>query len=254
MVGQSVIANKADGITWLSTFLTGVVVMLIMTCAHPLMNYLPLSAFSGIMFYAAHNLIEYRSLLIGIAAIFPEQLRDRLRVDYKIHRIEVFIMLLVTTLILVFDLSIAVCAGVLISVFAFVWDSSARVVVVREPSDDGESVTYHVSGPLFFATAQSFLEIFPIEEIEMDPEDVIIMLEGTEVHDSSGMFVLKKLHDRFVAMGKTVALSSLSPTSRRLMEKFASTWEGVSFLEVEEIEDEEDVEMRGGVGQEETGI
>ena len=61
---------------------------------------------------------------------------------------------------------------------------------------------------------------------------------GAEIFDSSGMVALKKLHDRFEALGKVAALSSLSPTSRRIMEKSASMWEGVSFLEVEEIDEE----------------
>ena len=53
------------------------------------------------------------------------------------------------------------------------------------------------------------------------------------------MVALKKLHDRFEALGKVAALSSLSPISRRIMEKSASMWEGVGFLEVEEIDESE---------------
>ena len=191
------------------------------------------------MFYICFfNLIQWGSLLNGIAALFPERVRDLIHLDYKIQRSDILIMLLVTIMTLVFDLTVAFVGGVFIAVFVYVWDSSNRVVVDRELSEDGMNVTYNISGPLFFATSQSFLDTFPAEEIEHDPEDVILLLEGAEIFDSSGMVALKKLHDRFEALGKVAALSSLSPTSRRIMEKSASMWEGVSFLEVEEIDEE----------------
>mmetsp|Transcript_34634 Transcript_34634/g.69967 ORF Transcript_34634/g.69967 Transcript_34634/m.69967 type:complete len:694 (+) Transcript_34634:544-2625(+) len=240
MLSQSIVANKAYGITGLSTFLTGVTLLVIIVAASPAVKFIPLAAFAGIMFYIAFcNLIQWGSILNGIAALFPERVRDWMRLDYKIQRSDILIMLFVTVMLLIFDLTVAIVGGVLIAVFVYVWDSSNRVVVDRELSEDGMNVTYNISGPLFFATAQSFLDTFPAEEIEHDPEDVILLLEGAEVFDSSGMVALKKLHDRFEALGKVAALSSLSPTSRRIMEKSASMWEGVSFLEVEEIDEDE---------------
>lgn len=239
MITQSMVANKAYGITGLSTFLTGITLLAIIVGASPAVQYIPLAAFAGIMFYICFfNLIQWGSLLNGIAALFPERVRDLIHLDYKIQRSDILIMLLVTIMTLVFDLTVAFVGGVFIAVFVYVWDSSNRVVVDRELSEDGMNVTYNISGPLFFATSQSFLDTFPAEEIEHDPEDVILLLEGAEIFDSSGMVALKKLHDRFEALGKVAALSSLSPTSRRIMEKSASMWEGVSFLEVEEIDEE----------------
>jgi len=91
----------------------------------------------------------------------------------------------------------------------------------------------------FFATAQNFVDIFPIHDIQYDPDEVVILLEGAEIFDSSGMAAVKRVYDRFTEAGKVVALSTLSPTSRRLMEKCAYMWQGVNFLEIEEIDDEE---------------
>jgi len=239
MITQSMVANKAYGITGLSTFLSGITILVVVVGASPAVQYIPLSAFAGVMFYICFfTLIQWGSLLNGVAALFPERVRDMIHLDYKIQRSDIFIMLFVTTMTLVFDLTVAIVGGVFVAVFVYAWDSSNRVVVDRELSEDGMNVTYNISGPLFFATAQSFLDTFPAEEIEHDPEDVILLLEGAEIFDSSGMVALKKLHDRFEALGKVAALSSLSPTSRRIMEKSASMWEGVSFLEVEEIDEE----------------
>ena len=67
--------------------------------------------------------------------------------------------------------------GVLIAVVVYAWDSSNRVVVEREVTeDDIMSVTYDVvSGPLFFATAQSFIDIFPVDDIQYDPDEYEII-------------------------------------------------------------------------------
>jgi len=135
------------------------------------------------------------------------------------------------------DLAIGVSIGIFVAAFVYVWDSSTRVIVEREVStEDSTNVTYNVTGPLFFATASGFSDIFPLEEIQFDPDEVIILLESAEIYDYSGMSALKKVYDRFADAGKVVALSSLTPSSRRLMEKSAYMWQGVNFLEVEEID------------------
>lgn len=146
-------------------------------------------------------------------------------------------MLAVMAFTLCLDLSIGLLSGVIIAAFVYVWDSSTRVIVEREVNaEESTSVTYNVTGPLFFATAGGFCDIFPLEEIQFDPDEVVILLEGAEVYDYSGMVALKKVYDRFADLGKVVALSSISPTSRRLMEKTAYMWQGVNFLEVEEVD------------------
>ena len=151
-------------------------------------------------------------------------------------------MLCVMAFSVCLDLSIGLLGGVLLASFVYVWDSSTRVIVEREiNAEEATSVTYSVTGPLFFATASGFSDIFPMEEIQFDPDEVVILLEGAEVYDYSGMVAIKKVYDRFADLGKIVALSSLSPTSRRLMEKSAYMWQGVNFLEVEELDQSVDM-------------
>ena len=96
-------------------------------------------------------------------------------------------------------------------------------------ASEATSVTYNVTGPMFYATAGGF-------SVQYDPDEVVILLERVEVYNYSGMVALKKAYDRFEDLGKVVALSPLTPTSRLLMEKSAYIWQGVNFLEVEEID------------------
>lgn len=190
-----------------------------------------------ISFTQAFKLIDLESILQAIAAILPLTIRDKFNLDCKTPRADSFAMVTVMAITMCIDLSIGLLAGVFVACFVYVWDSSTRVIVEREVSgEESSSVTYNVSGPLFFATAGGFSDIFPLEEIQFDPDEIVILLENAEVHDYSGMVALKKVYDRFADLGKVVALSSLTPTSRRLMEKSAYMWQGVNFLEVEEVD------------------
>jgi SulP family sulfate permease len=234
-IAQSLVANHSDGITNLSTFLTGAFVLLFVYAAYGMVNIIPLGAIAGIMVWAAFQLVDWESILQAISTLLPLCLRDRLNLDCKTPRADSLIMLSVMAFTLCLDLSIGLLSGVLIATFVYVWDSSTRVIVEREVhSEETSNVTYNVTGPLFFATAEGFSDIFPLEEIQFDPDEVVINLEGAEIYDYSGMVALKKVYDRFADLGKVVALSSISPTSRRLMEKTAYMWQGVNFLEVEE--------------------
>lgn len=234
-IAQSLVSNHSDGITNLSTFLTGAFVLLFVYAAYGMVYIVPLGAIGGIMAWAAFQLVDWESLLQAISTLLPLCLRDRLNLDCKTPRADSLIMLSVMAFTLCLDLSIGLLSGVLIATFVYVWDSSTRVIVEREvSSEESTNVVYNVSGPLFFATAEGFCDIFPLEEIQFDPDEVVINVEGAEVYDYSGMVALKKVYDRFADLGKVVALSSISPTSRRLMEKTAYMWQGVNFLEVEE--------------------
>lgn len=236
-IAQSIVANHSDGITNLCTFLAGTFIMLFVYAAYDMVNIVPLGAVAGIMVWAAFKLVDWESLLQALAAILPLFMRDRLNLDCKTPRADALIMLAVMAFTCCLDLSIGLLAGVVIAAFVYVWDSSTRVIVEREVNaEESTSVTYNVTGPLFFATAGGFCDIFPLEEIQFDPDEVVILLEGAEIYDYSGMIALKKVYDRFADLGKVVALSSISPTSRRLMEKTAYMWQGVNFLEVEEVD------------------
>lgn len=241
-IAQSIVANHSDGITALCSFLTGSFVLLFIYVAYDAINLVPLGCIGGIMTWTAFKLIDLESILQALAALLPLSIRDKLNLDCKTPRADSLVMVAVMAFTICIDLSIGLLAGVFIAAFVYVWDSSTRVIVEREVSaEESTSVTYNVTGPLFFATSGGFSDIFPLEEIQFDPDEIVILLENAEVYDYSGMVALKKVYDRFADLGKVVALSSLSPTSRRLMEKSAYMWQGVNFLEVEEVDQSVDM-------------
>jgi len=236
-IAQSIVANHSDGITNLCTFLTGTIMMFFIYAAAPIVNIVPLGAIGGIMTWAAFKLVDWESLLQALATLLPLTIRDRLNLDCKTPRADSLIMLAVMALTLCLDLSIGLLSGVLIAAFVYVNDTSRRVIVERvRLNEDCKRVVYDITGPLFFATAGGFCDIFPLEDIEADPDEVVILLKCAEIYDYSGMVALKKVYDRFADLDKFVTISHLSPSSRRLMEKTAYMWQGVNFLEEEEVD------------------
>jgi len=236
--GMTILANLSNANTRLSSFVASIFFVLIVYAAPVLVNHIPLATIAGVMFYVAIKLFRWRSIVQLVAALLPLRARETLHLDCKVSRSDIFTMLVVMAISLVFDFAIAVLVGVVMAVFIFVWDSSNRIVIEKEVIEEEGTVTYNISGPIFFATAQGFIDIFETEDFEGDPEEVVIMLEGANVYDWSGMKALKTVHDRLADLGKVVALASISPSSRQLMEKNANMWAGVSFLEVEEIDEE----------------
>merc|ERR1712238_168066 len=165
-VGQAVIAIHCDGITRLSTFITGIFMMIAIYFAYDAINLVPLGTIAGVMFWSAFMLIDWKSIISIVAAFTPLRIRDRLNMDFKINRGDIFVIVTMMGTTACVDL------------------------------------------------ASGLVDIFSIEEIQFDPEKVILHLEGAEIFDSSGMYALKKVYDRFEFLEKLVGISCLSQTSR----------------------------------------
>lgn len=233
-IGQSMVALNSDAYTNISTFMTGAFSCLFIYVAYDVVNIIPLGAVMGIMTWGALKLVSWTSLLTAITNVLPEQLRIKCNLDYKVPRADTLIMLVVTIVAICVDVPIAILSGVFIAVFVHVWDSSTRVVVQRIEEDG--IVSYHISGSLFYATADGFKDLFELHELLDDPEEVLIVLKDAEVHDVSGMLALKKVYDRFRELDRYTAITQLSSRSRRVMEKSAYMWQGVNFVEMESEE------------------
>lgn len=236
---QSMVNNISGGYTSLSQAVAAISLFLIIICAAPIVGSIPLGAIIGVMVYVAGNMIQIDTFKKMLSSLFPQQFRDRINLNGKIQRGETFTVLVVMLVTIFVDAGIAVVIGVTLSVYVYAWDSGDRIMILREIDPDEDTVTYYISGHIFFATRQLCLQTFTEDIIKEDPNDVIINLEGAEIFDWSGMLALKILHDRLVQNGKVVAFSSLSASSRRLMEKCSSMWEGINFLFIEEIAEEE---------------
>ena len=98
-------------------------------------------------------------------------------------------IVLVTVLTVVFDLAIAVLAGVVVAALMFAWKSAVRIRA-RKYVDESGVKHYEIFGPLFFASTAHFLEKF---EAQADPANVVVDFKESRVFDHSGIEAIQKL-------------------------------------------------------------
>ena len=121
---------------------------------------------------------------------------------------------MVSAMTVIFDLAIAVIAGVIISAIVFAWQKS-RNISAKTSEIDGVK-TYELNGPLFFGSVTHFKSIFTPNE---DPDDVIIEFKQSRVYDHSAIEAIHSISEKYRSVGKTARLKHLSKECQALLTK-----------------------------------
>lgn len=200
LIGQSMINVSSGGTGRLSGITAAVMLLLIVEIGSSYIALVPIGALVGLMFFVVIATFNWSSWNI---------MRGMTKAD-------TFIMLLVTILTVVFDLAIAVITGVIVSALVFAWQHAQRVLLTTEMTEiEGRKVKiYKVHGPLFFASAQNFVENF---DIKNDPDCVKIDFKESRIYDHTGVEAINKLTQRYLKAGKKLTLRHLSPECRELL-------------------------------------
>jgi SulP family sulfate permease len=227
MLGQSMINVSSGARGRLSTIFSSLALLLIILVASPAINILPVAALAGVMFNVVFHTFDWDSLSLMAVAAMPKSWRKRCLSEEasqrKIRRVDALVIFVVTMMTLLTNLAIGVAAGVAVSFCAFVQDSAELISVTTDASidtEDGSSVKiYHVSGVLFFGSAEAFLELF---DVENDPKHVRLVFETGYVSDFSAIEALNKLGERYGELGKRVTLQLSHPGSSKIVDKAAN--------------------------------
>jgi MFS superfamily sulfate permease-like transporter len=105
VVTSSVLADRTFGTTCLSTFFTGFIVFVCIFWGYPIIDYIPLSAISGISISMVCSFIQWRSIVAIFATVLPNARRESLPPQYNVARTDIFFMLFVTAACLVLDVA-----------------------------------------------------------------------------------------------------------------------------------------------------
>ena len=202
MIGQSMINVTSGGRARLSGIIAGASLLCFILFASSLIEQVPLAALVGLMFMVAIGTFEWTSF----------------NILNKIPRSDALVMVIVTVLTLIFDLALAVIAGVIVSAIVFAWDNAVRIRA-RKSVDEKGVKHYEISGPLFFASAATFQEKFDAQD---DPESVIIDFKDSRIADHSGIEAVQKVTERYSKLGKKVTLRHLSADCRQILERAGS--------------------------------
>ena len=200
MIGQSLINVNSGGRGRLSGITAAVSLLLFILFCAPLIERIPMAALVGVMFMVVIGTFEWASL----------------KMIRRVPWTDVLVMVLVAGYTVVMhDLASAVILGVIVSALVFAWQHATHIGAQIHTNEFGSKI-YQLHGPLFFASASSFKELF---DVQRDPDDVVIDFYYTRVYDQSGLEAINALAERYDAAGKRLHLTHLSAECRDLLDK-----------------------------------
>ena len=182
MIGQSIINIKSGGRGRLSGIVAALALLCFILFASSYIEMIPIAALVGVMFM----------VVIGTFAW------NTFKIWNKIPLTDVIVILLVTVLTVIFDLAIAVIAGVIISSLVFAWENALRIRA-RKRIDEHGIKHYEIYGPLFFGSIELFNSKF---DVKNDPQEIVVDFAESRVMDQSAIEALNKLAERYHKNGK----------------------------------------------------
>jgi len=199
MIGQSIINIKSGGRGRLSGIVASVALLGFILFGSNLIEQVPIAALVGVMFM----------VVIGTFAW------STFKVLNKVPKSDVIVIILVTGLTVIFDLAIAVLAGVIVSSLVFAWENAKRIRA-RKHIDEFGVKHYEIYGPLFFGCIELFNSKF---DIQNDPDEVIIDFKESRILDQSAIECVNKLTERYLKQGKNIHLRHLSSDCVKLIKR-----------------------------------
>lgn len=207
MIGQSIINIKGGGRGRLSGITAAVMLLIFIVFASSYIEQVPIAALVGVMFMVVIGTFAWSSF----------------RILNKIPGTDVFVLVLVSGLTVVFDLAIAVLAGVVVSALVFSWENAKRIRARKRIKEDGTKV-YEIWGPLFFGSISAFNEKF---DVKNDPQHVEIDFVEARISDHSAIEAIFALVEKYHAEGKSIVLKHLSEDCKVLLYKSSPVFSGI---------------------------
>ena len=150
-----------------------IVLLLILLVLMPLAAWIPMPVIAAILLMVAYNMSEWRRFVRICKTAAPSE-----------------ILVLVATFVLtvVFDLVVAIAAGLIITAFLFMKKSAELAEAHEWTAAEGAgrdlpygTVVYEINGPMFFAASDKFLQ-FPIHG---DTRVMIVRMAGVTMLDGT---------------------------------------------------------------------
>jgi SulP family sulfate permease len=194
----------------------------------PLLAFLPMAALAALLLMVAWNMSELRHVRY-VVRVAP--------------RSDTLVLLTCLTLTVVFDMVVAVVAGIMLAALLFMRrmaELSGTTLVegshphLTEPLPDGV-VLYEVGGPLFFGAAEKAMAA--LNEIASRTRVVILDLSDVPAMDATGLVNLESTLRRLRASGVLVILSDVQLQPAGLLERAGVEPDGTHLTWAASLED-----------------
>ena len=202
MIGQSVINIKSGGRGRLSTLTAGVVLLILIVFLGDWVAKIPMAALVAVMIMVSIGTFDWQSVI-------------KLKEHPKSSTIVMLSTVLVT--VLTHDLAKGVLVGVLASGFFFAHKVGRILSIRSQAEDDGRQRTYIVTGQVFFASAERFINAFDFREVI---ERVTIDVSRAHFWDITAVSALDKVILKFRRDGTQTTVVGLNEASATMIDRF----------------------------------
>ena len=203
MIGQSVINVKSGGRGRLSTLAAGVFLLLMVVFLGGWVARIPMAALVAVMIMVSIGTFNWASI---------RNLREHPKSSSAV------MLATVVVVVATHDLAKGVLVGVLLSGFFFAHKVGQILRIKSMIGDEGRMRTYHVTGQVFFASAERFVNAFDYKEVI---EKVRIDVSRAHFWDITAVSALDKVVIKFRREATEVEVIGLDEASATLVDKFA---------------------------------
>jgi SulP family sulfate permease len=203
MIGQSVINVKSGGRGRLSTLAAGVFLLLMVVFVGDWVARIPMAALVAVM------------IMVSIGTFNWASIRD-LRKNPKSSSVVMLATVAVT--VGTHDLAQGVLVGVLLSGFFFAHKVGQILRVTSSTQDEGRVRAYTITGQVFFASAERFINAFDYKEVI---DKVRIDVSRAHFWDITAISALDKVVLKFRREATEVEVIGLNEASATMVDRFA---------------------------------
>ena len=208
MIGQTMINVKAaGGRTRISTFLAGLILLVLVVPLGDVVAVIPMAALVAVMFFVSLTTFDWHS-------IRPSTLRRMPKSETTVMAVTVIAVVATN------NLAIGVGAGVLVAVVLFARRVAHLVTLDREivHREGVETAVYTVDGELFFASSNDLYTQF---QYAHDPEHVLIDMHRSHLWDASTIAALDSVIEKYRNHGVDVRIVGLNEASKAMHERLS---------------------------------
>jgi len=202
MIGQSVINIKSGGRGRLSSFLAGLVLLIMVVFLSDWVAQIPMAALVAVMIMVSIGTFNWASIR-----------------DLKQYPLSTNLVMLVTVVVVVWthNLAYGVFAGVLLAALFFANKISHFMYVDSQYDESLDQRSYHVHGQLFFNSADKFSNAFDYKEAV---SRVAIDVSRAHFWDITAVAALDKVVLKFRREGTEVEVIGINEASETIIDRF----------------------------------
>lgn len=203
MIGQSVINVKSGGRGRLSALAAGVFLLIMVVFIGDYVAIIPMAALVAVMIMVSIGTFNWASIR-----------------NLRHHPKSSSAVMLATVAVTVgtHNLAQGVLVGVLLSGFFFASKVGRILHVQSSTENEGSKRTYVVSGQVFFASAETFINSFDYKEVI---DEANIDVSHAHFWDITAVNALDKVVIKFKREGTEVKIIGMNESSRTLVQQFA---------------------------------